>query len=330
MDLGTPRPGAGAMSEAAAVPELSVVTTLYRSEAHLPEFHRRMAAAAGAVTPDYEIVYVDDGSPDGSAALVRRIADADPRVALVELSRNFGHHPAAVAGLAQARGKRVFILDVDLEEQPEWLADFAAQMDATGADVVFGVSPARTGTPLRRLLGGAFWRLFNALSDVKVPANPCTVRIMSRRYVDALLTLPDRNLFLAGSYAWLGFRQEPRAVEKGRRPTASTYTAHRLIALFIDAVTSFTSYPLRLIFGTGVLIAAMAALAGTGLVAWKLAQPDAIELGWPSIMVSIWFLGGVTICFLGVIGIYLAKIFNETKGRPIYVVKALHRHRGGE
>jgi putative glycosyltransferase len=147
---------------------------------------------------------------------------------------------------------------------------------------------------------------------------------MSRRYVDALLTLPDRNLILAGSYAWLGFRQEPRPVEKGLRKTASTYTVRRLIALFIEAVTSFTSYPLRLIFGAGVLVAALSLVAGTTLAVYKLLYPERISLGWASIIVSIWFLGGVIISFLGVIGIYLAKIFNEAKGRPLYVVKSVH------
>jgi putative glycosyltransferase len=275
------------------------------------------------VTPSYELVYVDDGSPDASAATVRELAGGDARVVLVELSRNFGHHPAAVAGLAHARGRRVFLLDVDLEERPEWLPEFAAQMDESGADVVYGVSTVRKGTLFRRVLGGVFWKLFNALSDVRIPENPCTVRLMSRRFVEALLSMPDRNLFLAGSFAWLGFRQEPRAVEKGMRRTASTYTARRLIALFIDAVTSFTSYPLRIIFTSGVSIAALAILSGSALALYKLAHPEAISLGWASVVVSIWFLGGLTISFLGVIGIYLAKVFNETKGRPLYVVKAV-------
>jgi putative glycosyltransferase len=316
------------VSEARVAPEMSVVTMLYRSEAYLREFHRRMTAAASAVTARFEIVYVDDGSPDASAAVAHELAAAEPRVVLVELSRNFGHHPAALAGLAHARGNRVFILDVDLEEQPEWLPGFTAQMDARGADVVFGVSRVRKGTFLRRVLGGVFWKLFNALSDIDVPENPCTVRLMSRRYVDALLTMPDRNLFLAGSYAWLGFPQEARPVEKGLRKTASTYTARRLIALLVEAVTSFTSYPLRLIFGIGVSVAALALAAGTLLVAYKVMHPEAISLGWSSIVVSLWFLGGVIISFLGVIGIYLAKIFNETKGRPVYVVKAVRRAEG--
>jgi putative glycosyltransferase len=312
----------------ASPPELSVVTMLYGSEPYVREFHRRSTAAAEALTSSYELVFVDDGSPDGAAELVREISQADARVVLVELSRNFGHHPAAVAGLTQAAGRRVFMIDVDLEEQPEWLAGFAARMDATGADVVFGVSRVRKVTLLRRAFGGMFWRLFNALSDVRVPENPCTVRLMSRRYVDALLTLPDRNLFLAGNFAWVGFRQEPLPVQKGLRPTASTYTGRRLIALFIDAVTSFSSYPLRLIFSSGVVIATFALASGTALALYKLARPEAISLGWASIVVSIWFLGGLTISFLGVIGIYLAKVFNESKGRPLYVVKAVHSRAG--
>lgn len=309
-------------------PDLSIVTTLYRSEPFVLEFHRRISAAAEKIGGTFEIVFVDDGSPDGSAAMVRRIVQEDPRVVLVELSRNFGHHQAAVAGLRHARGRRIFIIDVDLEEKPEWLPEFARDLETTGADVVYGQSRVRKGTLGRRLFGGVFWKLFNALSETHVPENPCTVRLMSRRYVDALLTLPDRNLFLAGSYAWLGYRQVPRPVEKGLRRGASTYTAGRLIALFIEAVTSFTSYPLRLIFLSGVWVAALALLAGVGLFTWKILDPGAISLGWASIMVSVWFLGGVMIAFIGVIGIYLSKIFNEAKGRPLFVVRDVHRHAG--
>jgi putative glycosyltransferase len=151
---------------------------------------------------------------------------------------------------------------------------------------------------------------------------------MSRKYVDALLTLPERNLFLAGSYAWLGFLQVPYLVEKGQRSTPSTYTPSRLIGLFVEAITSFTSYPLRLIFLIGVGIAATALLAGLSLTAWKLLRPEAISMGWPSLMVSVWFLGGIIIAFLGVIGLYLSKVFNETKSRPLYVVRRVERQTG--
>jgi putative glycosyltransferase len=300
---------------------------LYRSEPYVREFHRRMAAAASAVTGSWEMVYVDDGSPDRAGDIARELGADDPRVVLVELSRNFGHHQAAVAGLQASRGERVFIIDVDLEEQPEWLEAFWKELDASGADVVFGVNRVRGRG---RYPGGLFWRLFNALSDVQVPMNPCTVRVMTRRYVDALLSLPDRNLFLAGSYAWLGFKQVGTEVQKSVRPTRSSYTVRRLLELLLDAVTSFTSYPLRLIFAVGVGIASAALAAGAGLVSWKLLRPEAISLGWPSLMVSVWFLGGVIIAFLGVIGLYLSKIFNEAKGRPLYVVRAVHRRPAGD
>jgi len=302
--------------------DLSVVTMLYRSEAWLPEFHRRATAAAEALTSSFEVVYVNDGSPDSAAALVRGLQRSDPRVVLVDLSRNFGHHQAAVAGLAQARGRRIFIIDVDLEEQPEWLARFAEEQDRTQADVVFGMSAVRRGTLFRRQTGSAFWTVFNLLSDVTVPPNPCTVRLMSRRYVRALLGMPEKNLFLAGSYAWLGFHQVPLVVEKRVRPTRSSYTLRRLLSLFLDAVTSFTSYPLRLIFLSGVFIAFAALLFGTLLAAWKVARPDAVALGWSSII--------VTIAFLGVIGIYVSKVFLEVKDRPLYVVRSVETAGGRE
>jgi putative glycosyltransferase len=294
---------------------------LFRSEPYVREFYRRVVAAAEQVTPSFEIVFVNDGSPDGAAAAVREILQGDARVLLVELTRNFGHHQAAVAGLRQSRGGRVFIIDVDLEEQPEWLPEFAAEMGRCGADVVFGVSGERRDRGLKRHAGALFWRLFNAISDVPVPINPCTVRLMNRDYVDALLLMPEKNIFLAGSYAWLGFHQVARVVEKKVRATRTSYTLARLFRLFVDAVTSFSAYPLRLIFFFGLALSSLAVLSGSLLIAYKLWRPQAISLGWPSLMVSVWFLGGAMIAFLGVIGIYLSKVFNETKGRPLYLVR---------
>jgi putative glycosyltransferase len=310
-------------------PALSVVTMLYHSEPYVREFHRRMVAAAEGVTSSFELIYVDDGSPDEAAGIAKELAATDARVTVVELSRNFGHHQAAVAGLQYARGVRIFIIDVDLEEQPEWLARFWQELERERADVVFGVNARRRAAGWRRYPGGAFWQLFNALSETKVPVNPCTVRLMVRRYVDALLSLPDRNLFLAGSYAWLGFKQVACLVEKTARPTRSSYSLRRMVELFLDAITSFTSYPLRLIFVAGLAISTTAVAAGVVLIIRKLANPAAISLGWPSIMVSVWFLGGTVIAFLGVIGLYLSKIFNETKGRPLYVVRDVHRRQQG-
>ncbi len=166
-----------------------------------------------------------------------------------------------------------------------------------------------------------FYQLFNRLSETKIPSNICTVRMMTREYVDALRQVRDRNLFLAGSYAWAGFRQQALPVDRQPRRTGSTYNLGRMASLFINAITSFTSYPLKLIFLLGTAIAALAAVIGIVIVARKLAAPATVELGWPSVVVSIWFLGGLNIAFLGVIGIYVGRIFNEVKDRPIYIVK---------
>ncbi len=309
-------------------PTLSVVTMLYRSEGTVRGFYERTSSAAGRLGLEYEIVFVDDGSPDRAADVVREIQRDDPRVVLVQLSRNFGHHQAAVAGLGQARGERIFIIDVDLEESPEWLVDFWVEMERSRADVVYGVAALRTGGLFKRWSGALFWWGFNRLSETPVPGNPCTVRLMSRRYVDALLTLPDRNLFLAGNYAWLGFPQVGVSVNKGRRPGRSSYTLGRMLRLFLDAVTSFTSYPLRLIFMIGAAIAALSGFTGSALIVRKVVAPESISLGWPSVIVSIWFLGGTIIAFLGVIGIYLSKVFNETKGRPLFVIRSVERRDG--
>ena len=302
-------------------PEISVVTTLYRSEAFVRPFYERLTGAMARLGVTYEIIFVDDGSPDAAAAQVEQLLAADPRVTLVELSRNFGHHYAAYAGFEHARGELVYITDLDLEEQPEWIERFYQAMREGGADVVYGVQARRAGGAFRRMSGSLFYQLFNRLSDTKIPSNICTVRMMTREYVDALRQVRDRNLFLAGSYAWAGFRQQALAVDRQPRRTGSTYNLGRMASLFINAITSFTSYPLKLIFLLGTAIAALAAVIGIVIVARKLAAPATVELGWPSVVVSIWFLGGLNIAFLGVIGIYVGRIFNEVKDRPIYIVK---------
>ena len=304
--------------------ELSVVTTLYGSAPQVVEFYRRAKEAAETVTSDYEIVFVNDGSPDDSLERTLAIAGQDPAVVVVDLSRNFGHHPAILAGLSFAAGRRVFLVDSDLEESPEWLRDFAGLMDDTDADVVFGVQESRKGGPLRKLTGFLFYRLFNTLSVTKVPANPCTVRLMTREYVDALLEMPERNVFLAGTFAWLGFSQVAVPVAKAE-PKTSRYGLLRSMRLFLNALTSFTSYPLQLAFVLGSIISAAAGLYGLMLITTKLLAPETVVSGFTSMMVSIWFLGGLIMLMIGLIGIYLSRVFIEVKDRPRFVVRDVWR-----
>lgn len=322
----TPGHGVGAGETPPIAPRLSIVSTLYRSSIYIEEFHRRITAAAEALGEPFELVFVNDGSPDDSLSRALAIAETDPRVVVVDLSRNFGHHMAYMAGLAHVSGERVFLIDVDLEEQPEWLARFAREQTATGADVVFGFQAERKGKLARRWSGALFYRFFNLLSEVTIPINPCTVRLLTRRYAAALLQLRDRNLFLAGNYAWLGFRQIGIPVEKIIRRPGSSYSLWRRFQLLVTAITSFTSEPLRWIFAAGLAISAISGLMGATLLVKKLLDPSRILSGWTSVMLSVWFLGGTLILICGILGIYIGMIFTETKHRPPYIVREV---RGG-
>jgi len=232
-----------------------------------------------------------------------------------------------LAGLAEATGRRVFLIDCDLEEQPEWLKDFDARLRSSDADVIYGVQENRTGGLGNRVFVGSFYRVFNWLSEVRIPVNLCTVRLMTDSYVSALLSLKDKNIFLGGNAAWAGFRQQPLPVHKTRRSGASTYTPVKMLGLLINAITSFTAYPLQAIFVIGLVISAVSAAFGLEILIRKLSEPQTVQLGYASIMVSIWFIGGLLIFFTGVIGIYLSKIFAEVKERPLYIVREVLRAR---
>ncbi len=304
-------------------PALSVVATLYNSAPYLTDFHRRVTAVAHRAG-DYEIILVNDGSPDDSLAQARRLVEADARVRLVDLSRNFGHHKAMMTGLRYATGQRVFLIDSDLEEEPELLESFAARMDETAVDVVYGVQERRRGRLGERITGAAYYALFNALSSYPVPKNLLTVRLMTRRYVDALLEHREREINIGGLWAITGFAQLPVAVNKAHKGT-STYDMARKLAIVVDSITSYSNRPLIYIFYLGVMISILAGIAGLDLLVRRIFFGVLLE-GWPSLIISIWFLGGLTMLCLGVIGIYLAKIFTETKQRPLAVVREVFEY----
>ncbi|HRN82795.1 glycosyltransferase family 2 protein [Nitrosomonas europaea] len=308
--------------------KLSIVATLYQSAPYINEFHERASATARRlVGDDYEIVLVNDGSPDESLALALQLQSRDCHVQVVELSRNFGHHAAIVAGLAQARGDQIFLIDSDLEEQPEWLLQFAEKMEASGADVVFGVQQGRVASFWSNFSGELFWSALNFLSSTPIPHNPMTCRLMRRCYVDALLEVGDRVLYLAGTFAWTGFKQMAIPLMKTPRPILhkSTYDLSRKLMQVADSFSSFSIAPLSLIFFAGLLIWFGSVLFGLGLVIRKLIEPDMVLTGFTSIMLSIWFLGGSIILVLGVLGMYVGKIFQEVKRRPLYIIKNIYK-----
>src|SRR4051812_40198993 len=215
---------------------LSIVTTLYRSEMSLREFHQRISVAA-APLGDYEIVYVNDGSPDDSLRVVLELFHEDRHVRVIDLSRNFGHHKAMMTGLAHARGDLVFLIDSDLEEDPELLSTFADALRQSAADVVYGVQQRRRGDVFERWSGWLFFKIFNALSDHRIPANVLTVRLMTKRYVSALLAHRERETTIAGLWAITGYRQVAHPVVKHvKSPT--TYSLVHRIDVLVNAITS--------------------------------------------------------------------------------------------
>lgn len=306
-------------------PAWSIVATMYRSRGFLEAFIGECLAVLGQMGyDDFEIVLVNDGSPDDSLAyaLTRR-ADV-PQLVVVDLSRNFGHHHAMQAGLRVARGDRVFLIDCDLEVRPAVLAEMAAKLETSGADMVYGYQEVRKGSWFEQISGGAFWRGFNLLSETKVPENLLTERVMTRRYVDAFLSLGDFNLFMGGMMAWTGFVQVGVPIAKTQRHGQSTYTLLKRLQLMVNAVSSFSSRPLVWLFNAGVSITAVSFAYAAYLVARKLLFGDAL-LGFTSMMAMMAMSLGVLTTGLGLVGIYLGKVFNQVQNRPTYIIRDIHR-----
>lgn len=307
--------------------KLSVVSTLYQSAPYLAEFHRRASAAARTLAgDDYEIILVNDGSPDESLDMATDLVEQDAHVIVVDLSRNFGHHKAMMTGLAHARGERIFLIDSDLEEMPEWLCEFVQQMDRQGSDVVYGVQAVRNDPLTSRVPSILFYKMLRLFTHIDIPSNITTVRIMSRRYLNALLLHRESEIYIAGLWAITGFYQSPRTVTKMHKGKTS-YTLSRKLSIFVNSMVSFSSAPLVGIFICGITISFLASLYILWLVINRTLLAHTLS-GWTSVMASVWLLGGINVAFIGVIGIYLAKIFSETKRRPYTIVRAVYTRMG--
>ncbi len=307
--------------------QLSIVTTLYMSAAHVRDFCSRVTTTAQAITDDYEIILVNDGSPDNSLQLALEIHQADEHIKVIDLARNFGHHKAIMAGLGHSLGDRVFLIDADLEEQPELLATFWQRMDSEqDVDVIYGVQKNRKGNLFERISGGLFYSAFNALSGVKLPRNFVTARLMSRRYLIELLKYREHELFLGGLFPLVGYRQLPVEIEK-YSSSGSTYSLRKKLVLFVNAITAFSNTPLYFIFWLGFLVMLLSFAYASYVTLRKIFLDVAID-GWTSLIVSVWFLGGMLTFSIGVVGIYLSKVFIETKNRPYVTIKKTYERSG--
>jgi len=304
--------------------KLSIVTTLYKSSPYIDEFYERISKEAQKITDDYEIIFIDDGSPDDSLAKAVALYGKDKKIKVIEFSRNFGHHKAIMTGLSHAQGEFVFLLDVDLEEEPELLGQFWEELQKSDdVDVVYGVQDNRKGGWFEKISGELFWKIFNKLAHIAIIENPLTIRLMKQNYVKNLVSFEEKELFLAGVFELVGFNQTFKVIKKSSK-ASTTYNVKQRIKLLNNAIVSFSSFPLYISFYLGLIISIFSFTYGGYLIVNKLFF-NAITSGWTSVMVSIWFLSGVLLVTVGILGLYISKIFNEVKNRPIITKKVYER-----
>ena len=297
---------------------LSVVAPMFNEESTAERFYERVCAALEAVP--FELVVVDDGSTDGTPAILDRLAASDPRVRVVYLSRNFGHQTAITTGLDHARGDAVVMIDADLQDPPETIVDLLERWRA-GADVVYAVRASRTGeTRFKVVTARWFYRLISTLSDVKLAHDAGDFRLMDRRALDGLLSMRERNRYLRGMTVWVGFTQAAVTYERDARFAGETkYTLRKMLRFSLDAISSFSHVPLQAATVLGFLFSFVAFAAIPVVLVLK--AVGSYLPGFTSITVVILLLGGIQLIAIGIIGEYVGRIYDEVKRRPLYLVR---------
>ncbi len=302
--------------------KISVVTTLYKSERFVREFYKRVYNVILEFTDDYEIIFVNDGSPDSSDEEILSLRKENSKVKLIQLSRNFGHHKAVMTGLRYASGDYIYLLDIDLEEPPELLREFYTILMHNNADVVYGVQKKRKGKFFEKITGKFFYKVFNLMSEIPIKENILMARLMNKAYVNALKQYHEKELFLGGVFAMVGYHQVSIEVDKGSRPD-TTYTFRKKMSLLVNAITATSNRLLIYVFYLGLIISFTSFVGLVYFIIRAIFYKDYLE-GWPSLIVSIWFLSGLIIISVGILGIYLSKIFNEVKQRPLVVISKVY------
>lgn len=310
-------------SETAVKPKLSIVIPVYNSAPIFPELYRRICESVEPAAGSFELIAVLDGCTDASYEVIHEVSLEDSRVRLIELSRNFGHQTAITAGLERASGEMVLIMDDDLEDPPEVLPLFIETLQK-GFDVVYGIRKRRKRSFFYRLGYSLFYRILGTLSDTRIPYDAGDFCIMSRRVVEALNRMPEKNRFLRGLRAWSGFRQTGLEYERGGRYAGeSGYGLRKYLALAMTGIVSFSYRPLTFISFVGGIIAFVSFALGFAFIVLKLVGMIQDVPGWTSLAVLLLFLSGIQMMTTGIIGAYVARIYEEVKQRPKYLIRRI-------
>ncbi len=302
-------------------PLLSVVVPFFNEKENLQPLWEEIRKALDRTGLPSEILFVDDGSRDGSHLVVERLHEKDPSIRLVRLSRNFGHQAALSAGLDLARGDGVITLDADLQHPPSLIPEMVRLWREEGAAVVNTVRRTMEGAgPLKRGASRLFYSLWNRLADVEIHPGTADFRLLDRKVVEALKNLPERHRFLRGLVSWMGFPQKEISYQAPARFSGkSKYSPRKMLRLAVDGITSFSAVPLQLSALAGAAVTALAFLYM--LYAFLQWARGAVQPGWPSLIAAVLLLGGVQLLALGILGLYLGRVYNEVKGRPLYIVQ---------
>lgn len=301
---------------------LSVVVPVLNEEANLRELVRLLSLTLDGAGIPFELLFVNDGSTDGTRSILTKLHHADPRVKSLHLARNFGHQAAISAGLQAAGGDAVVIMDGDLQDSPDMLLRLVEEW-RRGADVVYAVRSQRSESVVKRAAYGLFYRLLDRISDIRIPLDTGDFSLLGRNVVDVLNSMPERTRFIRGMRSWVGFRQV--GVEHVRGPRfagTAKYTFGKLLRLAFDGFVGFSYRPLQLASLFGAVVSVMAFLLALGLVVLKLTHGIPL-LGWTSLMVGMLFFGGVQLICVGILGEYVGRIYEEVRGRPPYVVASV-------
>jgi dolichol-phosphate mannosyltransferase len=310
-----------------STPLISVVIPVYKAEKMLDELYRRLRAALETVSPHFEIVLVEDCGGDRSWDVIERLAAADPRVVGLQFSRNFGQHYGITAGMDQCRGDWVVVMDCDLQDQPEEIPRLYAKAQE-GYDVVLALRGPRQDPLLKRFTSWLFYRLFSYLADIRFDGDSGNFRIMSRQVVKNFNRMREQLRFFGGHVQWMGFPTTGIQVAHDERLEGkSTYTFAKLWKLAADTIIAYSDKPLRMAARLGLSMAAVSFGFGSYILARSLIHSSPIP-GWSSLIVSLYFIGGLIIGILGIIGVYLGKAFDESKKRPLYIVRRLTANAG--
>lgn len=304
---------------------LSVIVSVFNEEENLPEFHRTLSATMEGLGEPWEVLYVDDGSIDGSRAFLSELARRDPGVVVVHLSRNFGHESAMQAGIDHAKGSRLVLMDADLQHPPSLVPEIGRRL-AEGCDVVFCIRAQYPSSLWRRWGASLFYGGLRLFANTDLAAHSSDFFGISRRLADCLRKMPERGRFLRGLVAWSGYRRSLLHYEARQRHAGrSKYTFMKLLELSVDAVLSFSANPLRKFALLGLGVAFGGFLYGLFIVALFLFQYEVLIPGWATVVVSILFMGGLNLFIMSVLGEYLVRIHSEIKGRPLYLVDEVRR-----